>query len=225
MKKHILFSFRRCPFAIRARWAIKMCGLEVEIREIDLKNKPSELMKNSVTKTVPLLILNNGKVIEESLDIIIWSLKNSQKKNYIEKYFKKKDREIILEIIHENDHIFKYHLDRFKYASRFNPHEKEFHFKNAQKFLKKLNISLSQSNKNRWLVGDQESIADWCIWPFVRQFKIACNSQKILNYFEEPLESWFNYFSKHENFKYVMYKYSVWDSNSIEETFPRNLDF
>ena len=97
MKKHILFSFRRCPFAIRARWAIKMCGIEVVIREIDLKNKPSELIKNSVSKTVPLLILNNGEVIEESLDIIIWSLKNSQKKNYIEKYFKRKDREIILE--------------------------------------------------------------------------------------------------------------------------------
>ena len=225
MKKHILFSFRRCPFAIRARWAIKMCGIEVEIREIDLKNKPSELIKNSISKTVPLLILNNGEVIEESLDIIIWSLKNSQKENYIEKYFKKSNREIILEIIHENDHIFKYHLDRFKYASRFNPHEKEFHFKNAQKFLNKLNISLSQSNKNRWLVGDQESIADWCIWPFVRQFKIACNSQKILDYFEEPLESWFNYFSKHENFKYVMYKYSVWESSSIEKTFPSNLDF
>ena len=225
MKKHILFSFRRCPFAIRARWAIKMCGIEVVIREIDLKNKPSELIKNSVSKTVPLLILNNREVIEESLDIIIWSLKNAQKENYIEKYFKKSNRKIILEIIHENDHIFKYHLDRFKYASRFNPNEKEFHFKNAQKFLKKLNISLSQSNKNRWLVGDQESIADWCIWPFVRQFKIACNSQKILDYFEEPLESWFNYFSKHENFKYVMYKYSVWESSSIEKTFPSNLDF
>ena len=225
MKKHILFSFRRCPFAIRARWAIKMCGIEVEIREIDLKNKPSELIKNSVSKTVPLLILNNREVIEESLDIIIWSLKNSQKENYIEKYFKKSNREIILEIIHENDHIFKYHLDRFKYASRFNPDEKEFHFKNAQKFINRLNISLSQSNKKRWLIDDQESIADWCIWPFVRQFKIACNSQKILDYFEEPLESWFNYFSKHENFKYVMYKYRVWEPSSIEETFPSNLDF
>ena len=225
MKKHILFSFRRCPFAIRARWALKMCGIEVEIREIDLKNKPSELIKNSVSKTVPLLILNNREVIEESLDIIIWSLKNSQKENYIEKYFKKSNREIILEIIHENDHIFKYHLDRFKYASRFNPDEKEFHFKNAQKFINRLNITLSQSNKKRWLIGDQESIADWCIWPFVRQFKIACNSQKILDYFEEPLESWFNYFSKHENFKYVMHKYSVWESSSIEKTFPSNLDF
>ena len=146
MKKHILFSFRRCPFAIRARWAIKMCGIEVAIREINLKNKPSELIKNSVSKTVPLLILNDGEVIEESLDIIIWALKNSSK-NYIEKYFKKSYQEIILETIHENDHVFKYHLDRFKYASRFNPNEKEFHFKNAQKFLKLSLIHISEPTR------------------------------------------------------------------------------
>jgi len=224
MKKHILFSFRRCPFAIRARWAIKICGLEVEIREIDLKNKPSELIKNSVSKTVPLLILNNGQVIEESLDIIIWALKNSPK-NYLKKYFKKSYQEIILETIHENDNIFKYHLDRFKYASRFNPNEKEFHLKKAQNFLKKLNIALSQSSKNRWLISDQESIADWCIWPFVRQFKIACDSQEIFDYFEEPIKSWFNYFSRHENYKFVMYKYKEWQPNSLAETFPKKLDF
>ena len=224
MNKHILFSFRRCPYAMRARWAIKICGLEVEIREIDLKNKPSELIKNSSSKTVPLLILNNGKVIDESLDIIIWALKNSQKE-YTQKYFKKSCREIILETIHENDHIFKYHLDRFKYASRFNPNEKDFHYKNGKKFLKKLNIALSKSKNNRWLIGDEESIADWCIWPFVRQFKIACDNQKILDYFEEPIESWLNYFTRHENFKYVMYKYSVWKSSSLIETFPKNLDF
>ncbi len=223
MKKHILFSFRRCPFAIRARWAIKMCDLEVEIREIDLKNKPSELIKNSVSKTVPLLILNNGEVIQESLDIIIWALKNSSH-NHIEKYFKASYREIILETIHENDHIFKYHLDRFKYASRFNKYEQEFHFKKAKEFIKKLNINLSQSNKNRWLISDQESIADWCIWPFVRQYKIACESQKILDYFEKPIEFWFNYFLEHENFKYVMYKYSTWEASSLAETFPRNLN-
>jgi len=201
-----------------------MCGLEVEIREIDLKNKPSELIKNSASKTVPLLILDNGEVIEESLDIIIWALKNSPKNN-IEKYFKKSYREVIFETIHENDYIFKFHLDRFKYASRFNPNEKGFHFKNAQKFINKLNIALSQSNKNRWIIGDQESIADWCIWPFVRQFKIACDSQKIIDYFEDPIELWFNYFSRHENFKFVMYKYDIWESSSSLETFPKNLDF
>ena len=224
MKKHVLFSFRRCPYAIRARWAIKMCGIEVEIREIDLKNKPLELIKNSVSKTVPLLILNNGEVIEESLDIIIWALKNS-KNNLIDKYFKRSHRQKILETIHENDHIFKYHLDRFKYASRFNPNEKEFHFKKSQEFLEKLNITLCQSNKNTWLIGDQESIADWSIWPFVRQYKIACDSQKILDYFDEPVESWYNYFSRHETFKFVMFKYNIWKPSSPVETFPKDLDF
>ena len=224
MKKHVLFSFRRCPYAIRARWAIKMCGLEVEIREIDLKNKPLELIKNSVSKTVPLLILNNGEVIEESLDIIIWALKNSPK-DYQKKYFKKSYQEIILETIHENDHIFKYHLDRFKYASRFNPNEKEFHFKKSQEFLEKLNITLCQSNKNTWLIGDQESIADWSIWPFVRQYKIACDSQKILDYFDEPIEFWYKYFLRHETFKFVMFKYTIWKPSSPVETFPKDLDF
>ena len=222
MKKHILFSFRRCPFAIRARWAIKMCDLEVEIREIDLKNKPSELIKNSVSKTVPLLILNNGKVIEESLDIILWALKDSPE-NYIEKYFKESYQEMILEIIKENDNTFKYHLDRFKYASRFNPNEKEFHFKNAQKFLKKLNIALSQSNQNRWLIGDHESIADWCIWPFVRQFKIACEQQKIDNNFDDPMIRWLNYFEKNNNYKDVMNKYEIWNQSSNVSYFPLNI--
>ena len=224
MKKHVLFSFRRCPYAIRARWAIKMCGLEVEIREIDLKNKPLELIKNSVSKTVPLLILNNGEVIEESLDIIIWALKNS-KNNLVDKYFKRSYRQKILETIHENDHIFKYHLDRFKYASRFNPNEKEFHFKKSKEFLEKLNITLCQSNKNTWLIGDQESIADWSIWPFVRQYKIACDSQKILDYFDEPIEFWYKYFSRHETFKFVMFKYNIWKPSSPVETFPKDLDF
>ena len=223
MKKHILYSFRRCPFAIRARWAIKMCEIEVEIREINLKNKPLELLKNSVSQTVPLLILNNGEVIEESLDIVMWALRNS-KNNYVNKYFQKNYQKVILETIHENDNAFKYHLDRFKYASRFNPNEKEFHYKKAQEFLKRLNIALTPFNKNRWLIGNQESIADWCIWPFVRQYKIACDSQKILDYFEEPIENWFHYFSNHENFKFVMYKYKIWESSSSIETFPRNLD-
>ena len=224
MKKHILFSFRRCPFAIRARWAIKMCGIEVELREISLKNKPLDLIKNSISQTVPLLILNNGEVIEESLDIIIWALQNS-KYNYAERYFKQNDQQLILETIQENDQLFKYHLDRFKYSSRFNSNEKEFHFIMAENFIKKCNNFLCESTNNKFLIGDQESIADWSIWPFVRQFKIACDSQNIFNYFEEPLVFWYDYFSKHENYKYVMYKYNIWKPSSVQETFPKNLDF
>ena len=79
MKKHILYSFRRCPYAIRARWALRESLVKVELREVDLKNKPVDLIKNSQHKTVPLLILKNGEISEESLDIILWTLSNSKK--------------------------------------------------------------------------------------------------------------------------------------------------
>jgi len=222
MKRHILFSFRRCPYAIRARWAIKACGLEVELREVNLKNKPSEFIRNSSSETVPLLILKNGVIIEESLEIVLWALQTSINQ-YANKYYKKISQNKINKIINENDNIFKFHLDRFKYSSRFNDNKKELHFLECQKFIKSWNSLLSDST-NIWLIDNQESIADWCLWPFVRQFKIACDSEGISNYFDEPLDIWFNYFEKHKHFQDVMYKYSFWESSSLVETFPKNLD-
>ena len=74
MTTDILYSFRRCPYAIRVRWALLICEIKVEIREVDLKNKPIEFMNKSITKTVPILLKKNNEVIEESLDIIIWAL-------------------------------------------------------------------------------------------------------------------------------------------------------
>ena len=222
MKRHILFSFRRCPYAIRARWAIKACGLEVELREVNLKNKPSEFIKNSSSETVPLLILKNGVIIEESLEIVLWALQTSINQ-YANKYYKKISQNKINKIINENDNIFKFHLDRFKYSSRFNDNKKELHFLECQKFIKSWNSLLSDST-NIWLIDNQESIADWCLWPFVRQFKIACDSEGISNYFDEPLEIWFNYFANHKYFQEVMYKYSFWENSSLVETFPKNLD-
>ncbi len=221
MKNHILFSFRRCPYAIRARWAIKMCELKVELREVNLKKKPPLLIESSSTGSVPLLILNNGEIIEESLDIILWALKNS-KNNCLDKYYKKSSQKEILEIIKENDQIFKYHLDRFKYHTRFNANEKEYHFFEAFKCIKKWNFLLKKYPNNKWLIGGKESIADWCLWPFVRQFKIACESQKIYDDFPEPLNLWFDYFAKHKNINEVMHKYSNWETLSEAYIFPNN---
>ena len=119
MTTDILYSFRRCPYAIRVRWALLICEIKVEIREVDLKNKPIEFMNKSRTKTVPILLKKNNEVIEESVDIIIWALSESEKEN-IKKFYNPNNKEKeILEIISENDHSFKYHLDRFKYSARF----------------------------------------------------------------------------------------------------------
>ena len=223
MKKHILYSFRRCPYAIRARWALRESLVKVELREVDLKNKPVDLIKNSQNKTVPLLILKNGEIIEESLDIILWTLSNS-KKSDLKKYFPNNLKEEILNIIRENDQEFKFHLDRFKYASRFDEKDKDYHFYEAQNIIKKWNFLLKDTPKrNCWLVGENETIADWCIWPFVRQFKIACEHQKIDNHFDDSMIRWLNYFETNNNYKDVMNKYEIWNQSSKVTYFPLNI--
>ena len=223
MKKHILYSFRRCPYAIRARWALRESLIKVELREVDLKNKPLDLIKNSKNKTVPLLILKNGEIIEESLDIILWTLSNS-KKSDLKKYFPNNLKEEILNIIRENDQEFKFHLDRFKYASRFDEKDKDYHFYEAQNIIRKWNFLLKDNPKrNFWLVGENETIADWCIWPFVRQFKIACEHQKIETHFDDPMIRWLNYYEKNNNYKDVMNKYEIWNQSSKVSYFPLNI--
>ena len=217
MTTDILYSFRRCPYAIRVRWALLICDIKLELREINLKKKPLEFLDVSSTKTVPILLKKNGEVIEESLDIIIWALSKSKNKDLKNFYIPKNKEEKILQIISENDHNFKYSLDRFKYSSRFNTSEEDYHFFEAIKFIKKWNKILA---KNCWLLGDNPSIADWCIWPFVRQFKIACESQKKINYFERPIKDWLGYFEKHQNFEKLMYKYDPWEPNNQKKYFP-----
>ena len=138
MTNDILYSFRRCPYAIRVRWALLICEIKVEIREIDLKNKPLDFLNQSKTKTVPILIKKDSGVIEESLEIILWALSESKKENIKLIYLPDNKKKDIFEIINENDNEFKYHLDRFKYAARYQNINEEFHFINAIKFIKKI---------------------------------------------------------------------------------------
>jgi len=219
MTNDILYSFRRCPYAIRVRWALLICEINVEIREIDLKNKPLDFLDKSKTKTVPILIKKNGEVIEESIEIIIWALSESKKENIKLIYFPNNKKKDIFEIINENDNEFKYHLDRFKYATRYQNINKEFHFTKAIKFIKRWNELLED---NKYFFGDKPTIADWSIWPFVRQFKIACESQKRTNCLEPSIKNWLDSFEKNSKFKYLMYKYELWAPNSRTKFFPSN---
>ena len=222
MTNDILYSFRRCPYAIRVRWALLICDIKVEIREIDLKNKPLDFLNKSKTKTVPILIKKNSEVIEESLEIILWALSESKKENIKLIYFPENKKEDIFEIINENDNEFKYHLDRFKYSSRYENINEELHFRKTIKFIKKWNELLAE---NKYFFGDNPTIADWCIWPFVRQFKIACESQKRTDYLEPPIKEWLDYFENNKKFKSLMYKYELWEPNSKKNYFPSNLAF
>ena len=219
MTNDILYSFRRCPYAIRARWALLICEIKVEIREIDLKNKPLDFLNKSKTRTVPILIKKNCEVIEESLEIIQWAISESKKENIKLIYFPENKKEDIFEIIYENDNKFKYHLDRFKYATRYENCNEDFHFRYAIKFIKRWNELLSEK---KYLFGDKPTIADWSIWPFVRQFKIACKSQKRINYFEPSIKNWLDSYENSREFKSLMYKYELWRPNSRKSYFPSN---
>ena len=219
MKNDILYSFRRCPYAIRARWALIICEIKVEIREIDLKNKPLDFLNKSKTKTVPILIKKDNEVIEESLEIILWALSESKKENLKSIYLPDNKKKDIFEIINENDNEFKYHLDRFKYSTRYQNINEEFHFTNAIKFIKRCNELLAE---NRYFFGDNPTIADWSIWPFIRQFRIACESQKRTDYLEPPIKNWLDSFVNNGKFKSLMYKYELWGPNSRKNYFPYN---
>jgi len=219
MTKDILYSFRRCPYAMRVRWALLICEIKVEIREIDLKNKPLDFLNKSKTKTVPILIKKNSEVIEESLEIILWAISESKKENTEVIYLPDNKKEDIFKIINENDNEFKYHLDRFKYATRYQNINKEFHFTKAIKFIEKWNKILIE---NKYFFGNKPTIADWSIWPFVRQFKIACENQKKTNYLETPISKWLDSFENNKKFKSLMYKYELWAANSRKNYFPYN---
>ena len=212
MNHNILYSFRRCPYAIRARWALLNTNQVVELREVDLKNKPIELIHISKKATVPVLITNSKKVIDESLEIMTWSIKRSNMLTLLGDRFNEKSQEIF-SLIDTNDKIFKYHLDRFKYSSRFDIKESETHRKASMEILISLNSKLKNSSskgKPLFLVDSKETLADWAIWPFVRQFRIADIKKFDQNNEIQYLRRWLNYFFTHEKYPIVMQRNELW---------------
>ena len=211
MKHNILYSFRRCPYAIRARWALLNTNQVVELREVELKDKPIQLIEISKKATVPVLKTTLNKVIDESLDIMKWSIERSNMhKLFGDNNDKSKE---IFSLIETNDNQFKYHLDRFKYASRFNFEESETHRAAATKILLSLNNRLkefSKEGKPLFLVDAKETLADWAIWPFVRQFRIADIKNFDQNHEIQYLRSWLNYYFTHEKYPIVMKKNELW---------------
>ena len=216
MKNNILYSFRRCPYAIRARWALFNTNQAVEIREVDLKNKPFELIKISSKATVPVLETNQNELIDESIKIMIWTIRKANMYELLGSEEDEKSKEIF-RLVDTNDKIFKFHLDRFKYASRFKYQDLTLHQDAGMEILISLNNRLKDSSikgQSLFLVNAKESLADWAIWPFVRQFRIAD-----IKTFDENneilyLRKWLEYFLSHESYPIIMKKYKPWQKNN-----------
>lgn len=155
----ILYSYRRCPYAMRARMALKLADIAVEIREISLREKPAHMLQVSPKGTVPVLVLTDGKVIEQSLDIMRWALKGHALEASIDA--------ACGALIAENDGSFKKALDAYKYPERYPNKTQTQHRADGEVFLQKLE-SLLQTNT--YLFGENFGVADLAIFPFIRQF-------------------------------------------------------
>ncbi|WP_339433183.1 MULTISPECIES: glutathione S-transferase [unclassified Pseudomonas] len=156
-----LYSFRRCPYAMRARMALRYSGVPVEIVEVSLKAKPAEMLVLSPKGTVPVLDAN-GRVIDESLEIMRWALAHNDPQDW-----RLEGDSRIAELIEANDQVFKVHLNRYKYAERYPEQPMEAYRAEGMLFLHTLDELLKDRD---YLLADHPSLADVALFPFVRQF-------------------------------------------------------
>lgn len=161
----VLYSFRRCPYAMRARLALAVSGQACELREVVLRNKPQGLLQASPKGTVPVLVLPDGGVLEQSLDIMLWALGRHDPHGWLTP--SQGGLAEMLALIAECDGPFKYALDRCKYPSRYPGADTGAERVKAMAWLSALDVRLSTPPH---LFGRHATLADMAIAPFVRQF-------------------------------------------------------
>ncbi len=210
----VLYSFRRCPYAMRARMAILASGLEVELRDILLKDKPAEMIEASPKATVPVLVEPDGTVLEESLDILFWALSQSDPQNWLPT--NDDLQQDIRDLIEENDGPFKSALDHYKYHVRFPEKSREDYRSEGETFLAKLEARLS---RQAYLAGHKPTCADVAIFPFIRQF---ANSDR--TWFDQApypaLQTWLEGWLSSGWFTTIMKKRTIWKSDEAGPRFP-----
>lgn len=161
----VLYSFRRCPYAMRARFALLASGTRCALREVVLRNKPAALIEASPKATVPVLVLPGGRVIDQSLDIMQWALARHDPQAWLQPPGETLDAMLVL--IAQCDGAFKQQLDRYKYPSRFEGVDALQQRAEGALFLQALNQRLVVASH---LFGVRPTLADMAIAPFVRQF-------------------------------------------------------
>lgn len=209
----VLYSFRRCPYAIRARIAVARAGVACELREVLLGDKPAEMLELSPKGTVPVLALPDGMVIDESRDIMVWALTQSDPDGWLGTGL-----EAAPELIRRNDEDFKPMLDRYKYFERYPEHPQAHYRDEAGAFLTDLDQRLA-THDGGGLTGRRTGFADVAIFPFVRQF--AGVDRDWFDGTPWPnLASWLKAWEANPLFLDVMKKYPVWQPRTEGEPFP-----
>lgn len=213
---HRLYSFRRCPYAMRARLGLLFAEQQVELREIVLRNKPAQMLAISPKGTVPVLQLAedaSGKrqVIEESREILEWALAQNDPQGLLNTDLVRANA-----LIEQNDNNFKHWLDRYKYFDR-HPERSQLEYRQqGEVFLQELESLLAKHN---YLLGDSISIADIAIMPFVRQF--AHVDREVFYSLPYPhLQQWLKDWLEHPVFLQAMVKYQPWQKGDALVVFP-----
>jgi glutathione S-transferase len=160
----ILYSFRRCPYAMRARLALLASGIQYEHREVVLRDKPAELLAASPKGTVPVMVLPNNEVIDQSLDIMLWALRQNDPFHWL------KHENEVLALIVQCDGDFKFHLDRYKYPNRYEGVNAVEHRAKAAEFAAQINEHLLQYN---YIFDSKSGIYYAGYMTFLRQFSNA----------------------------------------------------
>jgi glutathione S-transferase len=206
----VLYSFRRCPYAIRARLALKYAGIRVALREVVLRDKPQEMLEVSPKGTVPVLVLpETGEVIDESLDIMFWAVAQNDPDSWLDT-----DLELAGRLIDANDDQFKPWLDRYKYPDRYDDAQSDDARAHCEVFLQALTQCLRGGN---FVCGTRASIADMAIYSFVRQFAFVDMEWFGASYPE--LNRWLQAFLDGPLFASVMEKYPQWHAENSEPVF------
>ena len=200
----VLYSFRRCPYAIRARMTLRYAGIDVALREVFLRNKPADMLQRSPKGTVPVLVLSgqsDEQVLEESLDIMHWALATSDPDGWLDDLVADNQA-----LISRNDDEFKHWLDRYKYPEHFDDIGAEDPHQHCLDFLDQLEQQLASQP---YLFGAKMTLTDIAIFPFVRQYA-SVDMDGFNAGPNQALQKWLHAFLELDLFVSVMSKYPAW---------------
>ena len=198
----ILYSFRRCPYAIRARFALGLANISYDVREIRLADKPKAMLACSPKGTVPVLVLADNTVLDESVDIVSWAFwqYNPEGWHYLPLDLAKV---AIVEAMHR---VFIPALNRYKYQNRYLDVDVSLELKNIDCFLQQLNDYLVASE---FIITDKPSAVDLLIFPFIRQLYVH-DKDVFIKSASKNLIAWYDFFCNCDVFHAVMKKVAVW---------------
>ncbi|MEM9330860.1 MAG: glutathione S-transferase [Pseudomonadota bacterium] len=202
----ILYSFRRCPYAMRARIALKSSGIAVELREVVLREKPDAMLEVSPKGTVPVLVLEDGEVLEESLEVMEWALKIRDPEGLTD--FESSKISVAESLILACDGPFKAALDHYKYPDRYENIDRDAEREKGASFIRLLDARLAS---DAFLMGETFTIADAAILPFVRQFAHVDREWFWSETWPNVIR-WLDAFLSSDRFRQIMEKYPQWKS-------------